>query len=250
MGIFEPGFQALKDTHGIEQLHFHVPPATSFLRVHLPDHHGDDLRAYRQTVNEAMRTGREVGGLERGETGFSLRGVVPVRHQGDQVGTVEAGWAFDVTFLEHFKNSLDAEISLYVPGEPLESGPAVFASTSSNHYLPIVLFNQVFSTEEPVFHTANWDGKEVAVIVGTVRDFSFRTAAVVEISVDRSSTLALLKKFRTVAIIVGLVGLVLSTSFVWLISIVFTKRIAKVVQASEEIAAGHRDTRIEVRGCR
>jgi PAS domain S-box-containing protein len=247
MGIFEPGFQALTEVHGIEQLHFHVPPATSFLRVHLPDRHGDDLRAYRQTVNEAMGTGREVGGLERGETGFSLRGVVPVWYQGERVGTVETGWAFDVTFLEHFKNSLDAEISLYVPGEPLESGPAVFASTSSNHYLSVVLFNQVFSTEEPVFRTANWDGKEVAVIAGPVRDFSFRTAAVVEISVDRSSTLALLREFRTVAIIIGLVGLVLSTSFVWLISIVFTKRIAKVVQASEEIAAGHRDTRIEVK---
>ena len=247
LDICEPGFRALKENHGIEQLHFHTPPATSFLRVHLPNRYGDDLQAYRQTVIEAVRTGRKVGGLERGETGFSLRGVVPVWYQGKLVGTVEVGWAFDVTFLEHFKNSLEAEVSLYVPGQPLESGPTVFASTSSHHTLSLVLFNQVFNTEEPELHTANWNGRDVAVIVGPVHDFSFRTAAVVEISVDRSRTLALLKEFRAVAIIVGLVGLILSTSFVWLISIVFTKRIAKVVQASEDIAAGHRDTRIEVR---
>jgi PAS domain S-box-containing protein len=248
MDILEPGFQELKGTHGIEQLHFHVPPATSFLRVHLPDRYGDDLGAYRQTITEAMGTGREVGGLEWGQTGFSLRGVVPIWYDRDRVGTVEIGWVFDETFLEHFRSSLDADLSLYVPGEPLDNGPMVFASTIAEHVLPLALFNQVFSTEEPVFHTANWEGRDVAAIVGPVYDFSFRTAAVVEISVDRSRTLALLKEYRTSAIIIGLVGLVLSTSFVWLISMVFTKRIAKVVEASEEIAAGHRDRRITVKG--
>jgi len=169
-------------------------------------------------------------------------------HQGERVGTVEVGWAFNERFLEHFKKNLDAEVTLYVPGEPIDDGPKVFASTSARHYLSLRLFNQVFTADQPVFHTANWESKEVAVIVGPVFDFSSRTAAVVEISVDRSMTLALLKEYRTAAIIIGLVGLVLSTSFVWLISVVFTKRIAKVVEASEDIAAGHRDTRIEIKG--
>lgn len=248
MGILAPSFQELKEAHGIEQLHFHVPPGRSFLRVHLPQLHGDDLTSYRQTINEAMGTGIMAGGLERGVTGFSLRGMAPIRHEGELVGTVEFGWAFNERFLEGFNRNLNAEVSLYIPGEPFDEGPTVFASTSARHYLPLGLFNQVLTTNQPKFYTAKRDDKEVAAIVGPVYNFSHRTAAVVEISVDRTLTLALLGEYRTAAIIIGLASLGLSTSFVWLISIVFTKRIAKVVEASEDIAAGHRDTRIEIKG--
>ena len=87
----------------------------------------------------------------------------------------------------------------------------------------------------------------MAVIAGPVRDFSSMVVAVVEISVDRSPTLALLKRYGTIAIVVGLLGLGLSISFVWFISAIFTRRIGDVVEAADEIAAGHRDARIAVK---
>jgi PAS domain S-box-containing protein len=247
MEMLQPCYKELKDTYGIEQLHFHTPPATSFLRIHLPERYGDDLQTYRQTINLAMETGQGVGGLERGVTGFGLRGVVPVIHHGTLVGTVEVGSSFGMPLLEQFKKNYDADVSIYIPGEPLEAGPGVFASTFERQFLSLGLFNQIFNGDNPVFRTEKWQARDVAAIAGPVHDFSLRTVAVVEISVDRSRTLALLKEYETIAIIIGAIGLALSMSFVWFISAVFTKRIRKVVEASEEIAAGHRDARIAVK---
>jgi len=247
MEIIQPGYKELKDTYGIKQLHFHVPPATSFLRIHLPERFGDDMQTYRQTINLARETGQGVGGLEWGVTGFGLRGVVPVIYEGIQVGTAEVGSSFGIPLLEQFKKNYDADVSIYIPGEPLDAGPRVFASTLEGQFLSHGLFRHVFNVERPVFRTEKWQGRDVAAIAGPVRDFSLRTVAVVEISVDRSQTLALLRQYGTIAIIVGFIGLALSMSFVWFISVVFTKRIQKVVEASEEIAAGHRDARIAVK---
>jgi len=248
MDLVKARFETLKQDYNIAQLHFHTPSGKSFLRVHRPDRYGDDLRACRQTVNVAGLTGRKAAGLEKGATGFSLRGVVPVVYLGKQVGTVEVGMSLDQTFLDRFRQSLDAHITLYVPGEPLDTGPRVFASTSKIHSLSLRIFNQVLCAEEPFFYTTTQKDTGRAVIVGPVHSFSAKTVAVVEISVDRSPTLALLKQYKAIAIVIGLAGLVLSISFVWLISAAFTRRIAKVVEASEDIAAGHRDTRIEIKG--
>jgi len=248
MEILGPAYEELAQFHGVEQLHFHVPPATSFLRVHAPARHGDEMEAYRQTINEARKTGRPVGGLEWGVTGFGFRGVVPVMYGGKQVGTVEVGSSFGKSFFGHFQESLDADVAVYVPGEPMESGPMVFASTCEQNCLDKRLFAQVLTVDEAVFRTDTWGEKDVAFIAGPVRNFSGKTAAVVVISVDRSQTMFVLEEYRNAAVIIGLIGLVLSTSFVWFISMVFTKRIGKVVEASKEIAAGHRDTRIETKG--
>jgi PAS domain S-box-containing protein len=247
MAMLRPCYEELRQDYGIKQIHFHVPPATSFLRIHLPERFGDDMQTYRHTINLARERGQGVGGLEKGMTGFGLRGVVPVTHEGALVGTVEVGSSFGMPLLEQFKRNYNAEVSIYIQGEPLEAGPKVFASTLEEQFLPLGLFNTIFCGTQPVFRTEKWQGRDVATIAGPVCDFSLRTVAVVEISVDRSRTMALLKEYGTVAIIIGVIGLALSISFVWIISAAFTGRIRKVVEASEEIARGHRDTRIAVK---
>jgi len=245
--LLHPAYQRLHEAFGIKQFHFHVPPATSFLRLHALDQWGEKMEAYRHTINKARETGAGVGGLELGVLGFGIRSVVPVFYQGKQVGTVEFGLSFEEPLLEEFKDTYGADLTLYVPEESGEKRPMVFASTLEKHFLSPDLFNQVFNTGEVVFHTAKRDGRDMAVIAGPVRDFSSMVVAVVEISVDRSPTLALLKRYGTIAIVIGLIGLALSISFVWFISVIFTRRIGEVVEAADEIAAGHRDARIAVK---
>lgn len=43
-------FGALQDQYDVRQFQFHLPPATSFLRVHKPEKFGDDLSGFRNTV--------------------------------------------------------------------------------------------------------------------------------------------------------------------------------------------------------
>ncbi|WP_172452501.1 cache domain-containing protein [Chromatium okenii] len=51
-----PMFKHMRDQNGVRQFQFLTAPATSFLRVHLPEKFGDDLSAIRQTIVEANRT--------------------------------------------------------------------------------------------------------------------------------------------------------------------------------------------------
>ena len=245
--LLHPAYQTLHDGFGIEQFHFHIPPATSFLRLHALDEYGESMEAYRHTINRAKETATGVGGLERGVFGFGIRSVVPVFHEEKQVGTVEFGLSFEEPLLEEFKNNYGSDLTLYIRQKPGVNRPAVFASTLDKALLPIELFNRAFDTGEVVFHTTKLNNRDIAIIAGPVRDFSLKIVAVVEISVDRSSTLALLKRYGTIATVIGLAGLALSISFVWLISVIFTRRIEEVVQAADELAAGHRDARIAVK---
>ena len=242
-----PAYEILHTDFGVSQFHFHVPPATSFLRLHALDKYGDRMEAYRHTINKARETGFPVAGLERGVFGLGIRSVVPVFHEGKQVGTVELGLSFGQPLLNAFKESYGTDLTIYVPDQLNKKRPKVLASTLTRTLIPVRLFDQALELGEVVLHTARLGGRDMAMVAGPVRDFSSKIVAVVEISVDRSPTLALLKRYGSVAIGIGLIGLFLSISFVWFISIIFTKRIEGVVQAADEIAAGHRDTRISVK---
>lgn len=245
--LLHPAYQKLHDEFGIRQFHFHVPPATSFLRLHALDEYGDKMEAYRHTINKARETGTGVRGLEWGVFGFGIRSVVPVFYANQQVGTVEIGLSFEQPLLNEFKDGYEADLTIYVPDDVGNKKPRIFASTLSKAVLPTEFFDQVFNRGEIVLHAAELDSRHMAIIAGPIRDFSSKIVAVVEISVDRSPTLALLKRYGTIASVVALAGLALSISFIWLISFIFTKRIEDVVQAADEIAAGHRDTRITVK---
>ena len=86
-------------------VHFHTPPATSFLRVWKPEKHGDDLTGFRKTVVEAIRTGRPVLGIEAGRVGLAIRAVVPIFWNSDKpVGSVEVA-----TGLKQLTKSLATE---------------------------------------------------------------------------------------------------------------------------------------------
>ena len=242
-----PAFEELSRSHDVRQIHFHVPPAMSFLRVHLPKRYGDDLSPYRETINVVRESGKGVCGLEKGVTGFSVRGVVPVFFGQKQIGTVEVGSSFGKPFLTASSRKIEADIAIYMPGENPGAPPQLFSATGEPISLSRDLFEDIVATEKPIFQTGKAGDQQVAYIVGPVTDFSGKTVAVSIIAVDREETLSLLATYRNTAVSVGLIGLVLSISFVWFISVVFTNRIAKVVQASDQIASGQRDARIEVK---
>lgn len=86
-----PYYKAIKDEHEIKQFQFHLPPATSFLRLHKPEKFGDDLSSFRATVIETNKTQKPITGLEVGRGGPGLRVVYPVFHNGKHVGSVEFG---------------------------------------------------------------------------------------------------------------------------------------------------------------
>ena len=100
--MYQGGFAALRADHGVAQFQFHLAPATSFYRVHRPDRFDDDLSSFRHTVVAVNTNGAPQHGLEVGVAGLGMRGVVPVHHDGQQVGSVEFGLSFGDGFFERF----------------------------------------------------------------------------------------------------------------------------------------------------
>jgi methyl-accepting chemotaxis protein len=83
--------ERLKPAFGLSSFHFHVPPATSFLRVHKPEKFGDDLSSFRQMVVAVNTTKEPVIGLEVGRNGPQIRAVYPISHDSQHLGSVEFG---------------------------------------------------------------------------------------------------------------------------------------------------------------
>jgi PAS domain S-box-containing protein len=245
--LLYPAYQILERDFGVRQFHFHLPPATSFLRFHALGQYGEKMEAFRPTINQARETGVGVGGIERGVLGLSIRSVAPVFHQGRQIGTVEFGLSLEKPLLDEFKKNYDSDVVLYIQEKPDQDGPKVFASTWDQTLLPTKLFRRLLASGEAVFQPEFLGGRKVASILGPLRDFSSKTIGVVKISVDRSPTVALLQRYAALAAVLGLLGLAASISFVWFIAVVFTRRIGEVVKGADEIASGRRDTRLPVK---
>ncbi|MBF0317415.1 MAG: HAMP domain-containing protein [Nitrospirae bacterium] len=87
--------EKLKTKYGIKQFQFHLPVAMSFLRLHQPSKHGDDLSSFRRTVVTVNTQKRPVIGLEVGRGELGLRVVYPVEADGNHVGSAEFGGDID-----------------------------------------------------------------------------------------------------------------------------------------------------------
>lgn len=87
---------------GVQQFQFHMPDATSFLRVHQPEKFGDSLADFRHTVVVANEQRETIRGLEGGIAGAGFRYVVPLALNGAHLGTVELGLGFTEDLLQRF----------------------------------------------------------------------------------------------------------------------------------------------------
>ncbi|MDW7771370.1 MAG: cache domain-containing protein [Desulfobulbaceae bacterium] len=245
--LLQPGYRILNEFYGVEQFHFHVPPATSFLRLHAPEQYGDEMVSFRPTIVQALKTDKGVSGIEAGVFGMSIRGVAPVFYEAKLIGTVEVGLSMAESFLQEFKDNYGSELVVYVADESEGKKSKVFAATRSAAFLPPDQFERSYLQGEVVLQKTRLDNLSTAIITGPVTDFTGRIIAVVEISVDRSLTLALLKKYASIAVTIGLVGFGVSVVFIYCIAVLYTRRIERVVESAEQIAGGRRDTGIALK---
>jgi methyl-accepting chemotaxis protein len=107
-------FAELKSKHGIEQAHFHLPPATSFLRLFKPDTFGDDMSSTRRAVVVANQTRQPVRGIEIGQGGLGFRAIVPVSKDGRHIGTFEYGAAFGDVMVKKLAAAMQANAGIYL----------------------------------------------------------------------------------------------------------------------------------------
>ncbi len=234
---FLPVFKALHTALAVEQMQFHTPPTTSFLRLHKPEKFGDDLSSFRATVAAANRETRPVRGLESGVAGFGIRGVHPVRHAGRHVGSVEIGLSFGQPFFERFKAQNGVEVALHLSKS---SGFETFAGTARAALLDAQDLRTALEGQ-PVVRYRMLGATPVAVYARAIGDYQGRPVGVVEIARDRSTILDSIASARDVMLALAAITLVVGIVMAVWIGNGIARPIRSTAHALRQIADGDGD---------
>jgi len=240
-------YEQLKVDFEIEQFHFHIPPATSFLRLHYPTRFGEDMIDYRKMILDCVRSHLPISGIEYGETGFGIRGVVPVFHDKEIVGTVEIGHSFGKSFLNDIHRRWDINLALYeIKGpESLRHMAGAGKNVKESHADLYLTGPRI--DETPTILIAPDRYPDRSILFNTVKNYSGKPVALVEINMDRSEIQARLSRTRDLMVMVGLAAITISFLLTYLVAFLFIRPIKKIVMVAQDIAQEKRDSRLTSR---
>ena len=237
-----PLFRELKKDFGILQLHFHILPGKSFLRVHLPEQWGEII-AYRTSIMDVLKSGKGRMGLEWGQTGLGIRGVAPIMVNDLPVGSLEIGYPFGHSFLQNLKENWGPDFAVYEKKGP--DSFSLLASTNGSGKTKAVGQSLVpGSIKTPTILIAPPEFPDISMLVGPLEDYRGETVALVEVEINRSAITERLSNTQTLMISVALVGICVSFFLVWVVANLFIRPIKEMVARAQEIAQGKRETRL------
>lgn len=256
-----PAYLTLAAQYGVSQAQFHLPPATSFLRLHQLDRFGDDLSSFRFTVLAADQRRQPVAGLEIGRGGIGVRGVVPVNYQGQHIGTVEFGLDPGLAALEELKREYGVDWQITLSRQPAEI--ATFRTLTDTVPVPLSdLVLQASTLPQPIYadeatyrqalqgeaqtYRTSVDGRNVVIFSMPLRDFANQVIGVVDIVRDRTATVQLLTTRVALAIAI-LVTVMMAGTVVSALAIARIMRpIGKLTTVARAIEQGELTRQIEV----
>lgn len=182
---FKNSFEMLKNEYDVRQFQFHLPPATSFLRVHKPEKFGDDLSGFRNTVLQVNSTKASLSGLEAGVAGIGIRGLAPISLDGKHIGSVEFGLSLHSGFVEKFTRNTGNPAAIFALGDSglTEIGSTLPAGQDSVKSLGLA----DLSGKRVTFETMPGTEGVYANTVFPIADVSGATIGVAVVAVDRSN---------------------------------------------------------------
>jgi len=142
-----PYFQNFKENLQVEslQIHYHKPPAKSFLRAWRRTGEkdgGDDLTKFRYSILEISKTKKPVSGLEIGQVGLNIRGIAPIIRNEKYYGSVEFTYAVD-----ELKKSLSSkdQLQFLIDAEKTDliTEPKVVASIKQAGIYKLILSDSI-----------------------------------------------------------------------------------------------------------
>lgn len=232
-----PAFVFMKKHYGISQFNFHILPPRMLIRLQRLYEFGDSLE-YRQTIVDAIAQKTETFGLEEGLTGYGIRGVAPVFHQGKLAGTTELGFNFGSVLLKEMKEQFGIEATILLPRESVPGFSAYATTFSDSFERDDPAYERVFRDDSPAVLIQRIGEKPYAVWLRTVKDYRGRTIGIVEFCVDRTETLAIIAHYRQIMIGVGMLSLFFSVGAIYFISLYFSRPIGKMVSFAKQITSG------------
>ncbi|NLI30739.1 MAG: hypothetical protein GX423_11785 [Nitrospiraceae bacterium] len=257
-----PGFGHLKTSFGFAQFQYHLPPATSFLRMHQVDKYGDDLSQIRQTVVYTNTNKKGSRGIEVGRGGLGLRGVMPVTYQGKHIGSVEFGGDLSAA-IDEAKEVSGLEYGVILtPTAESQAWPewqrqekkigdnVVFYSTNYNligkAITPNLLKTPAAPADQALVVQADVLGKSYDIAIKTLRDYSGQAIGHLVVLKDRTN---LISRIRLVLFVNIIIYLVVLGGIAWAVSKGLSKTVIDPVialtAAADDISMGKCEEKIE-----
>jgi len=178
-----PFFEEQKERLSLAQFQFHLPPATSFLRLHKPEKFDDDLSSFRNTVVAVNSSKQIISGIEKGRAGFGIRGVVPVAMNGNHVGSVEFGIKLNDKLLGAMKKTLGVDLSVVIP---VGDGFTYLAKTHSMD-IPQKSYpwlRKIMNEDKIQYKQVNKNGRNLMTVFGPIKDYSGKTIGILALPED------------------------------------------------------------------
>lgn len=230
--VTEPLFAGLKEVVDLNVFQFHVPPATSLLRLHDLEKHGDDLSGFRKSVVFVNQSHQDAVGIEASADGLSVRAVVPVKYLNRKpAGSVEFGIPLDEKFLLKLKEGIGNDISLIVPDG---SG---FTYQAKTHNFTISedadsFLNEVMQSGAVSVERVQNNGKELMTAYMVLPDYSGKGVGVLAIPRDISKIIDGARRTALRSVGIGLGALILIQLFVYFL---FVKLIDRPIHSFTEL---------------
>jgi methyl-accepting chemotaxis protein len=238
LALTQPIYHYMQEYRQVRQFQFLTAPAVSFLRVHMPDKYGDDLSAIRATIVEANRTQQSVMGLELGVAGLGIRGVQPVIYNHQSVGVVEFGMSFGQPFFDQFSDHYTIHAALHVKDK---NGFKTFAGTiPQDTMLTLPEFTQALQGE-PVIKRIKVHGVPHIIYAHVIEDFSGQPAGVVELMLDRSTSVAAYRSATIQLFGLGILSLAVGMLIAWVTAHSIIKPIQLTTKRLKDMAHGEGD---------
>jgi methyl-accepting chemotaxis protein len=260
------GFQGVQGVKS--QLHFHLPPARSLLRVWREKQArrdgkwidvSDDLSSFRNTVLDINREGKPLRGIEPGRGGFAVRGLAPVKAaDGRLLGSVETLVNFSQIF-DSLSHQVGLSARLYMNADLLK----ITTGLRDAEAYPVLdeRFVLIAGKENTVFDTlvsieglgeaasakvVDWRGDTVLTLF-PVRDYRGEQIGVMALAQDISGPLAIIGAAR-IAFAVALALLVVVPLVIGLVTLrkSVIGPVDKGLRFAREIAQGNLDASVDL----
>jgi hypothetical protein len=114
--ILLPAFVIQRDRYDVREAHFHLAPATSFLRLFYLKKYGEDMSSFRETVLITNQKQEPQSGVEISRHGLNIRGVVPIADAQGAIGSFEVGMSFNGV-LDAVKQVTGFELGVFIDND-------------------------------------------------------------------------------------------------------------------------------------
>jgi methyl-accepting chemotaxis protein len=178
--ILGDAMKALK-AQGIPLITFQKAPGVVIYRVHEPKVFGDDISGRRSTVAEAIRTGRQIVGVEPGREALSVFGMTPIVRDGKTLANTDVGVAFGKEFVDRAKQRFGIDLAVHsFDGKDFRKLSSTFGDSvvATPDELKAVIDGKALRRD------ATLGGHPAAVYLGQIRNYAGQPVGVLEVIKD------------------------------------------------------------------